>query len=258
MNPFPRISLKAAFRIWQRDASVYSRSYKMNILPNFFEPLLYLLGMGLGLGAYVVKIKGYSYLEYIAPGLLASSVMFGASFETTYNVFVKMNFDKIYDGILGTPVNPRDIAMGELLWGTTRSLIYGGAFYIILLFFGIGTSMKSLLIIPVILLTGFLFSTIGLLFTSIVKQIELYNYFFTLFITPLFLFSGIFFPLDQFPHILQNIAWFTPLYHAVNLSRGILLGEGVGTLWSDVLWMIIVSWIILSLVVEKFHKRLYK
>ena len=96
----PKVRLKAALRVWQRNATVYKRTWKLNILPNFFEPFLYLLGMGLGLGAYITEMEGLPYINFIAPGLLISSIMWGATLETTYNVFVKMNFDRIYDGIL--------------------------------------------------------------------------------------------------------------------------------------------------------------
>lgn len=254
---WPPVSFKAAFRVWQRDLTVYKRTYKLNIIPNFFEPVLYLVGMGFGLGAYVAQVNGVSYLEYIAPGLLATSVMWGSALETTYNVFVKMNFDRTYDGILSTPVNPRDAALGELMWGTTRALIYGGAFYIVLLFFGFGLHWRSLLIIPVMGLGGFMFAGIGLLFTSVIKNIELYNYFFTLFITPLFLFSGIFFPLDQWSPIFRNIAWMTPLYHLVEVCRGLILNNWTNHLWISVIWMLVVVYINYIIVVEKIHRRLY-
>ncbi|MCF7802373.1 MAG: ABC transporter permease [Candidatus Marinimicrobia bacterium] len=254
---WPEVSLRAAFRVWQRDVTVYKRTYKLNIIPNFFEPVLYLVGMGFGLGAYVATINGYPYLAFIAPGLLATSVMWGAALETTYNVFVKMNFDKTYDGILSTPVNPRDAALGELLWGTTRAMIYGGAFYIVLLFFGFGHHWTSLFIIPVMALGGFMFAGIGLLFTSFIKEIELYNYFFTLFLTPLFLFSGIFFPLDHWSPIFQYVAWCTPLYHLVQVSRGLLLDTWTADLWISVVWILMVVSINFLIVVEKFHRRLY-
>ena len=96
-NKAPRVRVTAALRVWQRNATVYKRTWKLNILPNFFEPFLYLLGMGLGLGAYITEMEGMPYINFIAPGLLISSIMWGATLETTYNVFVKMNFDRIYD-----------------------------------------------------------------------------------------------------------------------------------------------------------------
>ncbi|MCF6239081.1 MAG: ABC transporter permease, partial [Candidatus Marinimicrobia bacterium] len=225
---------------------------------NFFEPFLYLLGMGIGLGAYINEMDGIPYLEFIAPGLLISSIMWGASLETTYNVFVKMNFDRIYDGILSTPVNPRDLALGELLWGATRGTIYGGAFFSILMLFGMGLHWGILLIFPLLFIIGFMFATIGLLFTSFIKEIELFNYFFTLFLTPLFLFSGIFFPLTQLPELIQVIAWFTPLYHGVELSRGIFNQQWSMDLFYHFLWILVVTILNTIIVLRSIHRRLYQ
>lgn len=258
MTRVPRVRLLSAWRVWQRNATVYKRTWKLNILPNFFEPFLYLIGMGIGLGAYVNDMGGTSYLHFIAPGLLISSIMWGASLETTYNVFVKMNFDRIYDGILSTPVNPRDLALGELLWGSTRGSIYGGAFWSILFAFGLGWHPGILLILPLLFIIGFLFATVGLIFTSFIKEIELFNYFFTLFLTPLFLFSGIFFPLEQLPEIVQVIAWFTPLYHGVELSRGIFNEVWSWELLEHFLWICTVATLNTWIVLNRIHKRLYQ
>jgi lipooligosaccharide transport system permease protein len=214
--------------------------------------------MGLGLGAYINEMEGIPYIEFIAPGLLVSSIMWGASLETTYNVFVKMNFDRIYDGILSTPVNPKDLALGELLWGATRGTIYGGAFFSILFVFGMGYHWGILLIFPLLFIIGFMFATIGLMFTSLIKEIELFNYFFTLFLTPLFLFSGIFFPMSQLPQIIQIIAWFTPLYHGVELSRGIFNQVWSIDLLHHFIWILALTLLNTWLVLRKIHKRLYQ
>ena len=256
-SPSPPVRFKAALRVWQRNATVYKRTWKLNILPNFFEPVLYLFGMGLGLGAYINEMEGMTYIQFLAPGLLVSSIMWGASLETTYNVFVKMNFDRIYDGILSTPVNPKDLALGELLWGATRGTIYGGAFLSVLFLFGIGLQWGILLIFPLLFIIGFLFATIGLLFTSMIKEIELFNYFFTLFLTPLFLFSGIFFPMSQLPAGVQLIAWFTPLYHGVELSRGIFNHLWDVELLGHFLWILVVTGLNTLIVLRAIHKRLY-
>lgn len=254
----PTVSIRSALRVWQRNATVYKRTWKLNILPNFFEPFLYLLGMGIGLGAYINDMEGIPYMAYIAPGLLVSSIMWGATLETTYNVFVKMNFDRIYDGILTTPVNPKDLALGELLWGATRGTIYGGAFFTILLTFGMGHHWGILLILPLLFVIGFMFATIGLLFTSFIKEIELFNYFFTLFLTPLFLFSGIFFPLSELPALVQAIAWFTPLYHGVELSRGIFHQSWSTDLLQHLAWILVVTALNTLVVLRAIHKRLYQ
>src|SRR5213078_4071944 len=131
---------------------------------------LYLLAMGLGLGAYLSHIKGVSYIDFIAPGLIATAAMYGTSFEVTFNCFVKMQFGKIYDAVMATPLSIEDIGLGELLWGTTRATIY-----------------------------GLVFLVLGLSFTAIVPLIDYFTYYWTLFITPMFLFSGVFFPLTKWP-----------------------------------------------------------
>jgi len=256
--PAPNVRLLAALRVWQRNATVYKRTWKLNILPNFFEPVLYLFGMGLGLGTYINEMEGVTYIQFLAPGLLVSSIMWGASLETTYNVFVKMNFDRIYDGILSTPINPKDLALGELLWGATRGTIYGGAFLSVLFVFGIGLQWGILLIFPLLFIIGFMFATIGLLFTSMIKEIELFNYFFTLFLTPLFLFSGIFFPMSELPATIQIIAWFTPLYHGVELSRGIFNQIWTMELMGHFLWILVVTSLNTLIVLRAIHKRLYR
>src|SRR5437867_9040683 len=141
----PDLRLRSAYRLWQRNASIYRRTYKMNILPNFFEPVLYLLAMGLGLGAYLSRIKGVQYIDYIAPGLVAVAAMFGTSFEVTFNCFVKMQFGRVYDAVMSTPLTIEDIGLGELLWGTTRSLIYGTLFITIASLFGVVHSWLAIL-----------------------------------------------------------------------------------------------------------------
>jgi lipooligosaccharide transport system permease protein len=219
----PDVRLRSAWRLWERNAAIYRRTYKLNILPNFFEPFFYLLAMGLGLGAYLSRIKGVEYIDYIAPGLVATAAMFGTSFEVTFNCFVKMQFGKIYDAAMATPLTIEDVGLGELLWGTTRALIYGQVFLLIASAFGVVHTPLALLSPIAITMIGLMFSVIGLTFTAIVPLIDYFTYYWTLFITPMFLFSGIFFPLDRFPDWAKVVAWFMPLHHAVNLMRALTL-----------------------------------
>jgi lipooligosaccharide transport system permease protein len=195
----PDVRIGSAWRLWQRNASIYRRTYKLNILPNFFEPLLYLVAMGLGLGAYLARIRGVDYIDFIAPGLVATAAMYGTSFEVTFNAFVKMQFGKVYDAVMATPLSIEDIGLGEILWGTTRSLIYGTIFLLIASAFGVVGSWLVVFAPVAIVLIGLLFSVIGLAFTAVIPLIDFYTYYWTLFITPMFLFSGIFFPLDRLP-----------------------------------------------------------
>src|SRR5918999_4482027 len=131
-------------RLWRRNMLSYSHTWQMNILPNFFEPFFYLLAIGFGLGKFVESVGGVDYAVYIAPGLAATSAMYGASFDVTFNVFVKLHFDKLYDAVTVTPVSPEDVVLGEMLWGITRSLIYGLPFVLIAALFGLVHSWWAL------------------------------------------------------------------------------------------------------------------
>ncbi len=254
------IDLRMATVVWWRNVTVYRHTWVLNILPNFFEPLLYLLGMGVGLGFYMQDgIDGANYLAFIGPGLLAAAAMNGAVFETTYNMYVKMYFAKLYDAFLCTPAQIQDIAIGELMWAVTRSAIYGLGFLSVLVGLTIAgypvlTSWTAIFLFPAALLIGLMFGLIGQLFTSSIRSIDLYSYFYTLFITPLFLFSGIFFPVERFPYG-EEVAFFTPLHHGVRLCRALASGEITSDVWISAGWMLLVSAVLLAVVPKRLHVK---
>jgi lipooligosaccharide transport system permease protein len=254
----PDVRPGSAWRLWQRNASIYRRTYKLNILPNFFEPLLYLVAMGLGLGAYLARIRGVDYIDFIAPGLVATAAMYGTSFEVTFNAFVKMQFGKVYDAVMATPLSIEDIGLGEILWGTTRSLIYGTIFLLIASAFGVVGSWLVVFAPLAIVLIGLLFSVIGLAFTAVIPLIDFYTYYWTLFITPMFLFSGIFFPLDRLPGWVEPVAWFVPLYQGVNLMRALVLTGDAGAALASAAWLLVASAVLFVLPLNLLHRRLSK
>jgi len=220
------LSLRCAVAVWQRNLTVYRHTYKLNLVPNFFEPVFYLLAMGVGLGSYVTLGSGEPYLHFLAPGLVAAAAMNGATFETTYNSFVRMTFQRTYEGMLTTPVSVDDIVVGELLWAVTRAIIYGGIFLVMVVLFGLIPPAAALLALPVVALCGAMFAALGQAFTAYVKNIEMYSWYYTMFLTPLFLFSGIFFPIEErFPPWAVKLAWLTPLYHAAGLMRAVAAGS---------------------------------
>lgn len=234
------MKVKKAFRVWQRNLSVYKKLYKSSIALNFIEPVLYLSALGLGLGAFIKEINGVPYINFIATGIIASSSMFAATYECTYGTYVKMTFQKTFDAILATPVNLEDIVAGELLWGATKSVIYGTIIIIVISLLGFVKSPEVIIVIPMLFISGLLFAEIGVIFASIAPGIETFNYFYTLLITPMFLFSGIFFPLDSLPPFASKIAFFTPLYHLVNICRASASGLFMTARW-DVIWLIAVT-----------------
>jgi len=254
----PDLRLGSAIRLWQRNASIYRRTYKMNLLPNFFEPLLYLLAMGVGLGAYLVRIQGVDYVDFIAPGLMATAAMFGTSFEVTFNCFVKMQFGKVYDAVMSTPLSIEDIGLGELLWGTTRAFLYGFVFLLVASAFGVVHTWLVVFAPLAIAMIGMMFSVIGLSFTAVIPLIDYFSFYWTLFLTPMFLFSGVFFPLDRFPDWAQVVAWFMPLHHAVNLMRALTLSGDASAALAAGAWILVFTAGFLFLPLNLLHRRLVK
>jgi lipooligosaccharide transport system permease protein len=255
----PDARLRSALRLWERNAAIYRRTYKLNIIPNFFEPFFYLLAMGLGLGVYLQRdILGFEYIDYIAPGLAATAAMYGTSFEVTFNCFVKMQFGKIYDAAMATPLTIEDVGLGELLWGTTRALIYGQVFVVIAALFGVVHTPLALLTPVAIALIGLMFSVIGLAFTAIIPLIDYFTYYWTLFITPMFLFSGIFFPVEGLPTWAEVLAWFMPLYHAVNLMRALMLTGDIAAAAAAALWIVGLTALMFVLPLNLLRRRLVR
>ena len=231
------MNIKRAIRVWQRHAMVYTKLYKSSIALNFIEPVLYLAALGLGLGAFVKEINGVPYIKFIAPGIIASSSMFAATYECTYGTYVRMTYQKTFDAILATPVNINDLVAGELIWGATKSVLYGTIIMLVISLFGLVDSPLIIFVVPFLFIGGLIFSEISVIVAAIVPGIESFNYFYTIFMTPMFLFSGIFFPLDTLPPIISKIAFFTPLYHLVNICRSFSSGLPSQTL-SDIAWIL--------------------
>ncbi len=212
-------------RVWQRNADVFLRLWRSEAPAVIAEPIIILLAMGLGLGAYIGLVDGQEYIEFVAPGIIVSYAMFSASFECTYSSFIRMDFQKTYDAIIATPLSVEDVIAGEIFWGATRSLITGTVILAIAAAFQLVHSPWALLIPILVFLEGIMFAAIAILFTSIVPSIYSFNYFFSLFITPMFFFGGVFFPLTRFPEIVQTLSWIIPLRPVVHLARALFNGE---------------------------------
>jgi lipooligosaccharide transport system permease protein len=249
------LQIKRAFRVWQRHWTVYTKLYKTSFALNFAEPALYLVAMGFGLGTFVKDIHGQPYIRFIAPGIIASSSMFAAVYECTYGTYIRMTFQKTFDAILATPVNLDDLVAGELIWGATKSVIFGITITIVITLFGLVNSPLIVFAIPLIFLCGLIFAEISVIFAAVVPGIDSFSYFYTLFMTPLFLFSGIFFPLDAMPRVVADIAVFTPLYHLVNICRALSAGTFTGAIWGMV-WIIVVVSLLAPFPFKLMRKRI--
>lgn len=214
------VSWPHAVSVWRRNLAMYARTWRFTLLPNFFEPVFYLAALGIGVGSYITQMGGVSYIEYLAPGIVCVAAMNGASFEVTYNTYVRLNIEKVYDLMLTTPIEADDVLVGELLWAQTRVMLYGGIFYLATVGYGLAPLPGSLWMLLVIPLTGLLFAALGLAFTLRIPSLDLFSFYFTLFLTPLFLFSGVFFPLEErLTGAWLWVAEATPLLHPVRLAR---------------------------------------
>ncbi|TET40118.1 MAG: ABC transporter permease [Dehalococcoidia bacterium] len=243
-------------RVWQRNRDVFFRLWHSEAPGFVAEPIIILVAMGLGLGAYVGLVDGQKYIEFIAPGIIASYAMFSASFECTYGSFIRMEYQRTYDAIIATPLNVEDVIAGEIFWGATRSFMTGTIILAIAAVFQLVPSPWAVFIPVLAFLEGIMFASIAILFTSIVPAIYSFNYYFTLFITPMFFFSGVFFPLTSFPQIVQTLSWIAPLTPVVHLTRALINGEFHASLLWALAIIIAVTALFFSISLVTMRRRL--
>ena len=248
------MKIRRAWRVLQRHWTVYTKLYKTNFALNFAEPMLYLVAMGMGLGVFVNDINGQPYIKYIGPGIIASSSMFAAVYECTYGTYIRMTFQKTFDAILATPVNLDDLVAAEMAWAAVKSVIYGLTIMLVVALFGLVDSPLLLLSVPFIFLCGLIFAEVSMITTALVPGIDSFSYFYTLFMTPLFLFSGIFFPVETMPKLVGAIAWFTPLYHVVKVCRSLAVGQVMNAAGSF-LWVLVVAALLAPIPFKLMRRR---
>lgn len=218
-----------AVRLIERNVTVYRHAW-LPFITGFLEPVLYLFSIGVGLGGLIGRIDGVDYASYVAPAMLASSAMNGAVFDSTFGVYFKLRFTKLYDAVLATPLRPRDIAVGEISWALIRGLIYAAAFLVVMTIAGYVHSAQAILALPAATLIGFAFASVAMAATTYMTSWQDFDYI-TLATLPLFLFSATFYPLSTYPPALRIVAQLSPLYHGVALIRGCTLGTtGVSAL----------------------------
>jgi lipooligosaccharide transport system permease protein len=249
--------MRRSIRVWQRNLKVWSKYCWVSLVSNLGEPILYILAIGLGLGKYVGTIEGVDYIVFLGPAILVSAVMNSASFETTFSSYTRMSVQKTFDAIIVTPVSIQEVIAGEIFWGATKAFLTGMSMYGVLLVFNvIPNPWTSVALIPVIILTGLLFASFGILVTSFARSYDFFAYYFTLILGPMFFFSGTFFPLSQLPPWVAQFAWFMPLTHSVSLSRSIALGQFSMSLWADFLWLSVVMILIFWAGIYRMSRRL--
>ena len=254
----PKLTYRV-WKVWRRNFDVFMKTIRVNFLPSLLEPILYLLALGFGLGVFVQNIEGVPYIKFIAPALVAISVMYGSFFECTFASFVRMYFQKTFDAIIATPVSVEEVIAGELLWGATRATINSTTVLAVVAAFGLISSPLFLLVPLLAFLGGLMFASIAMCFTAVASNIDFFNYPSFLLITPMFLLSGTFFPISTLPLPAQTAAQvLLPLTHIVNLTRGLILGRIEPLLLLSLAWIIIVTPIFFVLSINLMKKRLIR
>ena len=245
----------------ERNLVVYRRGWLM-IVSGFFEPLFYLLSIGLGIGALVGAIplgdgRTIPYTAFVAPALLASSAMNGAIYDSTFNVFFKLKYAKTYDAILATPVGVDDVAVGEIGWALIRGALYAGTFLLVMLAMGLVRSPWAILAFPASLLIGFAFGAAGMAATSFMRTWQDFDLV-QLVILPLFLFSGTFYPITTYPEPIRLLVELTPLYHGVDLVRGLTTGALGSGMLVDVAYLTVMGLVGLAITSRRLERLLLK
>ena len=219
----PRLSWR--FRhVWRRNFLVWRKLAVPAMLGNLADPMLYMLGLGFGLGSLLPQVNGTSYITFLAAGTVAYSTMNSATFEALYSAFSRMQIQRTWDAILNAPLNLDDIVLAEAVWAGSKSFLSGTAILIIIWVLGLSHSLLTLWIIPISLLVGLTFAAMALVMNAISPNYDFFLYYFTLVVTPMTLLCGVFFPVEQLPAALRVVGRVLPLFHAIALVRPLVSG----------------------------------
>jgi lipooligosaccharide transport system permease protein len=220
----PELSLRFA-HVWRRNLLVWKKLAIASVLGNIADPLLYMLALGYGIGAFVPEVGGMKYIAFIGTGMVCQSAMFTASFEAMYSAFSRMYMQRTWDAIINAPLSLDDVVFAEWFWAATKSVISTTAILIVLMLLGYGHSWLAIWILPLGFLIGLTYGAFGLVMNALAPGYDFFTYFFTLILTPTLLLSGVFFPVDQMPAALAAVANLLPLKHAIDMARPLLTGS---------------------------------
>ncbi len=247
-------------KVWRRNLVTYQKIWKVNFITPLLEPLLYILAFGLGFSGLVEGVeyagRNLTYTQFIAPALIATAVMWNAFFETTYASFVRMYYQKTFDGMLATPLSLEEIILAEIVWSATKAVGAAAIMTTVLGLLGFVRFPSGLMLLPVALLGGLALGAIGMFFTGITPSIDMFNLPIFLFITPMFLFSGTFFPVSNLPAWAQPLALVFPLYHLVEMTRCFALGASETSPWISGIYLLVFFLVFGGLALQAMRRRL--
>jgi lipooligosaccharide transport system permease protein len=232
--PFAALPANAVnwIAVWRRNYLVWKKLALASMFGNLADPMIYLFGLGFGLGLMVGRVDGVSYIAFLAAGTVASSVMMSASFESMYSGFSRMHVQRTWEAIMHTPLTLGDIVLGEVIWAASKSVLSGAAIMLVAGALGYANFPSVLLALPVIVLTGLAFASVAMVVTALAPSYDFFMFYQTLVLTPMLLLSGVFFPISQLPAAARGAAEVLPLAHAVDLIRPAMLGRPLdNALW---------------------------
>lgn len=250
------------WKVWWRNLIVYRRIWKVNFLVPLLEPCFYILAFGLGFGGLVPSVEyaglHLGYTRFMAPALVATAVMYNSFFETTYASFVRMYYQKTFDGMLATPLSLSDIIVAEIVWSATKAVLAASLMLVVLALLGYAALPMALLVIPLAALGGLAFGAVGMYFTGICPSIDSFNLPIFLFITPMFLFSGTFFPVAGLPFWAKMLSWALPLFHLSELCRRCFVGAGEVPVLLSLAYLTAFTAVFLLLALRTMRSRLIR
>ena len=220
----PEISLRW-IPVWRRNLLVWRKLAIASVLGNIADPLLYMLALGYGIGAFVPEVGGMKYIAFIGTGMVCQSAMFTSSFEAMYSAFSRMYVQRTWEAIINAPLSLDDVLLAEWIWAASKSVMSVLAILAVIMTLGFGHSWLAIWVLPLGFVVGLTFGAFGLVMNSLAPSYDFFTYFFTLVLTPMLLLCGVFFPVEQMPAALQAVAALLPLSHAIDIARPLLTGR---------------------------------
>ncbi len=253
---FPHIG-PGALRVAGRNFRVWRKLIVAGVLMHILEPLLYLVALGYGLGIFIREMSGMTYLSFLASGIMVSSAMMTASFECMFSAFSRLDHQRTYEGLMATPLVVDDIVLGEIIWSGFKAVMSGIGILLVAILLGAIEGWCSLLALPVVFLVGLMFAAMALSITALARRWDFFQYYMTLFLTPMMLVCGVFYPVSSLPQWMQMAVQFLPLTHAIDIIRPLLTGQSVSDLTLHLLVLLVYLLVFVFISLVLFRRRLY-
>lgn len=250
------MKLHYIWKVWYRNFLVWKRYLWTNLVEAIVEPILYFLAIGYGLGAIIGNLEGRPYVEFIAPALIGTAILFGTSFETTYGSYTRLEIEKTFQSIALTPVSLSEVVGGEILWGATKGLFSGALMFLVAAVLGLVDSWMGVLMVPVFIVEALIFSSMGMLVTSFARNYDFFTYYITLVVETMFLFSGTFFPLTLLPDWAEKACWILPLTPTISIARRLFIGSPSLEMLLSLLWLLTLALFLFAWSTKRILRRL--